>query len=303
MRTRKGFTLVELLVVIAIIGILVALLLPAIQMAREAARRSSCSNNLKQIGLGLHMYHDTFNQLPAGWRGYDPASGQPHWFGFPGWGWSASILPYMEQTAIYENSIDFDLPITDTANDEVRVAEIKIFRCPSDIGESTFDLQGGAPTVGGGVPLPIEIATGNYIGVFGTVDFHHVCNPAWPNFNGCRGDGTFMLNRQVRFADIVDGLSSTLIVGERCSKLAPSTWVGVVTGGEHGVARVAGVAHYAPNSEDTPAHYFHNFSSLHPAGTQFLAADGSVKLLNDSIDLGIYQALCTRAAGEVVGKY
>lgn len=303
MSARKGFTLVELLVVIAIIGILVALLLPAIQAAREAARRSSCSNNLKQIGLGLHMYHDTFGRLPAGWRGYDPANGQPFWFGLPGWAWSASLLPYMEQTAMYNDSVHFELPITDAANNGVRVADIKIFRCPTDIGKNTFDLQGGGPLVGTGPTFPLQIATGNYIGVFGTVDFHHLCNPASTTFNGCRGDGTFILNEQFRFADILDGLSNTLVVGERCSKLAPSTWVGVVTGGQHGVARVAGVTNYAPNSEATPAHYFHNFSSLHPAGTQFLAADGSVKLLNESIDLAIYHALTTRAGGDVVGKY
>ncbi len=300
MHKRKGFTLVELLVVIAIIGILVALLLPAIQMAREAARRSSCSNNLKQIGLGLHMYHNTFSQLPAGWKASDPNTGQPHWFGEPGWSWAASILPYMEQVAVYGDSIHFDLPITDTSNAEARVAEIKIYRCPTDIGKGTFVLQGGGPYVGSGSGFsPVELATGNYIGVFGTVDFHHVCPPP----NSCEGNGTFFLNRGCRFADILDGLSETLVVGERCSKLAPSTWVGLVTGGEHAPARICGVATYPPNSEEQPAHYFHNFSSLHPAGTQFLAADGSVKLLNESIDLGIYHALCTRAAGDVVGKY
>ena len=300
---RKAFTLVELLVVIAIIGILIALLLPAVQAAREAARRMSCTNNMKQIGLGLHMYHDTFHTLPAGWRGFDPANGQPHWFGLPGWAWSASILPYMEQTAIHDSLIHFNHPITDPVNDEARVAEIPIFRCPTDIGETTFDLPGGGPSVGGGVTFPIEIATGNYIGAFGTIDFHDVCDPSSPNFNGCEGNGTFFLNRQVRFADIRDGLSNTLVVGERSSKLAPSTWVGVVTGGEHGVARVAGVASYPPNSEDTPAHYFHNFSSFHPSGTNFLLGDGSVKLIAETIAEETFHALTTRNAGDIVGQY
>ncbi len=302
-KRRSGFTLVELLVVIAIIGILVALLLPAIQMAREAARRSSCSNNMKQIGLGLHMYHDTFQRLPAGWRGYDPSNGSPFWFGVPGWAWSASILPHMEQTALYGDSVHFELPVADAANADARLSQIKIYRCPTDIGSGVFDLQGGGPSVGSAVPFPIKMATGNYIGVFGTVDFHIVCNPSSPSFNGCEGDGVFMLNRQFRIADILDGLSTTLVVGERNSKLAPSTWVGVVTGGQHGVARVAGVASYPPNSTDTPAHYFHNFSSFHPAGTNFLSADGSVHLVAETIDLPLYHALCTRAAGDVVGKY
>ncbi len=300
---RKAFTLVELLVVIAIIGMLIALLLPAVQAAREAARRMSCTNNMKQIGLSLHMYHDTFKTLPAGWQGYDPSNGQPHWFGLPGWAWSASILPYMEQTAVHDNLIHFDHAIADPVNDEVRVAGIPIFRCPTDIGEPTFNLQGGGPAVGAGVTFPITIATGNYIGVFGTVDFHHLCNPSSPDFNGCEGNGTFFLNRPIRFSDIQDGLSNTLIVGERSSKWAPSTWVGVVTGGQHAVARVAGVASYPPNSEETPIEYFHNFSSFHPVGTNFLLGDGSVKLISESIDEKTFHALTTRSAEDLVDEY
>ena len=206
----RGFTLVELLVVIAIIGILIALLLPAVQAAREAARRASCSNNLKQIGLGLHMYHDTFKRLPPGWWGYDPSTGQPHWFGLPGWAWSAAILPYMEQMAVQESLVHFDLPIFDPANNAARVLPIEIYRCPSDVAPETFELLddrvNGAPCLVSS-PCPIELATNNYLGVFGTVDFHLVC----PGTT-CVGDGTFVLNRGFRFADIRDGLSNTLAV-------------------------------------------------------------------------------------------
>ncbi len=298
---KQGFTLVELLVVIAIIGILIALLLPAVQAAREAARRASCSNNLKQIGLGLHMYHDTFKRLPPGWWGYDPSTGQPHWFGLPGWAWSAAILPYMEQMAVQESLVHFDLPIFDPANNAARVLPIEIYRCPSDVAPETFELLddrvNGAPCLVSS-PCPIELATNNYLGVFGTVDFHLVC----PGTT-CVGDGTFVLNRGFRFADIRDGLSNTLAVGERSSKIAPSTWVGVVTCGEHAPARVCGVSSYPPNSEEQPVHYFHNFSSRHPSGTQFLAADGSVKLIAETIDESTYHALSTRAAGDIVGEY
>ena len=299
-----GFTLVELLVVITIIGILISLLLPAVQAAREAARRMSCSNNMKQIGLGLHLYYDMFNMLPAGWRGYDPGTDEPHWFGLPGWAWSASILQYMEQTALQDTLIHFDQPIHASINDAARVAKIGIFRCPSDIGEDTFELEAGSED-NFGATFPMQLATGNYIGVFGTEDFHHVCDPdeTTPPYNGCKGDGTFYLNDQVRFADISDGLSNTLVVGERSSKWAPSTWVGVVTGGKHGVARVAGLACIAPNSEQDEEEYSHNFSSMHPSGTNFLAGDGSVKLISETIADACFQALATRDNGDIVGDY
>ncbi len=294
---RKGFTLVELLVVIAVIGILIALLLPAVQAAREAARRMSCTNNMKQIGLALHMYHDTHKRLPAGWYAFDPSTGQNHWFGLPGWGWAARILPYMEQGNLFEQHVDFTLPIADPVNERARVSDIATFRCPSDTGERTFELSGGGPCVGAD-PTPIRLATGNYIGMFGTVDFHIAMSG-----NDCVGNGTFVLNRFYRFGDFTDGLTQTLVAGERSSKLAPSTWVGVVTCGQHAPARICGVSTYAPNSEDTPTQYFHNFSSFHPAGTNFLLGDGSVRLISETIDLGTYQALSTRAGGEVVGEY
>jgi prepilin-type N-terminal cleavage/methylation domain-containing protein len=297
---RNGFTLIELLVVIAIIGILIALLLPAVQAAREAARGCSCCNNIKQVGLALHTYHDTWNTLPAGWVGYDPSTRQPHWFGLPGWAWGARILPYMEQGNVYENVVHFELPITDPANSQTRVFPISTFRCPSDMGNKTFVLEGGDPYVGPGSFTPVELATGNYIGMFGSVDIHFVC----PDPGGqCEGNGSFFLNRGVAFSEITDGLSQTLIVGERCSKLAPSTWVGVVTGGLHGPARVVGVAAYPPNSEAAPVEYFHNFSSFHPSGTHFLSADGSVRLIPETMDTAIYHALATRGAGDIVGSY
>jgi len=300
---RNGFTLVELLVVIAIIGILISLLLPAVQAAREAARRMSCTNNLKQVGLALHMFHDVHKKFPAGWQSYDPATGEPFWFGTPGWAWSAHILPFLEQSNVQDRLVHFGLPIADPANAGARTLELAVFRCPSDTGEETFMLEGGGPSAGPDVSFPIEMATGNYIGVFGTRDFHFVCHPGFAEYNKCMGNGTFYLNERNRFRDILDGLSNTLFVGERASRLAPSTWVGVVPGGEHAVARVAGVGAYPPNSEAAPEHYFHNFSSYHPAGTNFLAGDGSVKMITETIDMQTYAALCTRRGGEIVGQY
>ncbi len=300
---RKAFTLVELLVVIAIIGILMALLLPAVQASREAARRTSCTNNLKQIGLALHMYHDTHQRLPAGWVGFDPGTSRPHWYGVPGWGWAARLLPFIEQNTVYKSLVRLELPITDPANDAARLFPLKIYRCPSDVGGKTFVLPGGGPYLGSGSYSPVELAIGNYMGVFGTLDLHDVCDPGSPQYNGCAGDGAFFLNRGVQFRDVRDGLSQTLVAGERSSKWAPSTWVGVVTGGRHAPARVCGVALFPPNSEQDEEHYSHNFNSYHPQGTNFLAADGSVKRIAETIAEKTYHALCTRAAGDLVGEY
>ncbi len=303
---RRAFTLIELLVVIAIIGILVALLLPAVQAAREAARRMSCSNNLKQIGLALHIYHNSFQQFPPGWRGQDPTTGQPDWLGEPGWGWCAAILPYMEQQNLYENLLDFELPVNARANELGRTTYLPTLRCPSDTSERMFELHEGHDHNHGHarslsidqVPFPLMMPIANYVGLFGTVDLHDACETGL-----CQGDGVFFLNRGVRLAEITDGLSQTFLTGERSSKLTYSTWVGAVPHSEHGPARVVGVAQFPPNSEANEEHYTHNFSSMHPTGTHFLRGDGSVRLIVDTIDHGVYLKLCTRANGDIVSAY
>ncbi len=127
---------------------------------------------------------------------------------------------------------------------------------------------------------------------------HDVCAAG-----SCRGDGTFFLNQGVRLADIKDGLSQTLVVGERTSKRSYSTWVGAVAGAEHGPARVVGIAQFPPNSEYNEEHYIHNFSSLHPSGTHFLLGDGSVHLIPETIDRPVYLSLSTRSAGDLVGNF
>jgi len=303
---RRGFTLVELLVVIAIIGLLIALLLPAVQAARESARRMSCTNNLKQIGLALHMYHETLKALPMGWIAFDADGTTPHWHGEPGWAWGAKILNYLEQRALAQNAIHDVLPIIDPANTAARVVPLRIYLCPSGKSPEKFFLgpddvespiSGSFPTVG------YQLSSSNYVGVFGTRDLHDVCDPSSPDYNECRGDGTFFLNRTVGFRDFSDGLSNTLIVGERSAKWIDSTWVGVISGGEHAPARVVGVAAYPPNSEVAEQDTVHNFSSFHPAGTNFLVGDGSVQMVHETIDQAVYRALCTRAGHDNIGDF
>ena len=292
-RDTRGFTLVELLVVIAIIGILIALLLPAVQAARESARRATCTNNLKQIGLALHLYHDTYRRLPPGWAATHPDNGRPYYLGKPGWAWGVSILPFLEQRAL-KDSVRLDLPITDPANAEVRLTPLAVYRCPTDTGETTFVLEPGSqpnPNYDPGFAAT-ELATSNFIGVFGTIRMFDVCSGS----GDCVGNGSMVFQRAFRFADIGDGLSNTYVVGERSSQISASTWVGVLAGGDHAPGRVVGVAVTPPNSQQKA---FCNFSSRHPAGTNFLAGDGSVKLAPETIDMAVYHALCTRDEGDL----
>lgn len=289
---RKGFTLVELLVVIAIIGILIALLLPAVQAAREAARRASCTNNMKQIGLAMHLHHDVYLRLPAGWDGYDQTTGRPYGLGVPGWAWAARILPFIEQANVQKNLIDFNKPVTDPANDAARLLVLATYRCPSDVGNEKFvnvDEETGQGTY--------EFATANYVGVWGTGDLH-VCGTL-PIGTQCTSDGSFFHNSTIRFADILDGLSQTFVAGERSSKLDYSTWAGTVAGNDCAPGRILGTAQFPPNS---PQSNTHDFSSQHPTGANFLLADGSVRLIPETIDQAVYRALMTRNGNEPIGN-
>ena len=282
-RRRRAFTLVELLVVIAIIGILVALLLPAVQMAREAARASSCKNNLKQLGLALHNYHDVMGQLPSGWIADQPE-------GVPGWGWTTGILAQLEQQAVEDNLIRRNLPIADTANKSAREHVLPIVICPSDTGQRLFSIGADdftPPNIDSGTPV-FQVAKSNYVGVFGSLAIEDVPSA---------GDGVFFHNSRIRFADLIDGLSNTLIVGERRSKIGGSVWSGVIEGVAEPMARVVGISDHTPNH---PHGHFDDFSSHHPSGVHFLLGDGSVSRFNDTIDLAVYQALCTRAGREAV---
>lgn len=281
-RRKSGFTLIELLVVIAIIGILVSLLLPAVQYARESARASSCWNNQKQLGVALHLFHDTHRRLPTGWTGADPDTG---------WGWCSEILPQLEQNELF-SKIRRDLPINDPLNQQVRETPLPILLCPSDGVKSTFTIYGGLGDVefgnmDAGTPL-FEVGRTNYVGVFGTDEIEDA--PA-------NGNGTFFFGSKLTLADLHDGLSSTLIVGERQSRLGGSTWTGVINGANNAKARIVGIGDHAPNHKD---HHFDDFTSKHPVGAHFLLGDGSVKRLNSTIHMDVYRALITRNGSEVV---
>jgi prepilin-type N-terminal cleavage/methylation domain-containing protein/prepilin-type processing-associated H-X9-DG protein len=303
---RPGFTLIELLVVIAIIAVLIALLLPAVQQAREAARRSACKNNMKQLGLALHNYHDTFNTFPSGWIGATPGIGHDV-EGNNGFGWGTMILPYIDQAPLY-NQLNFQRSIIDPINLPRLRQGLTVFRCPSDPQPETWEIEehGSSGTV-----LAV-LATANYVGVFGSGDHQpggrelHDCE----GFVGqCTGNGTFFHNSKVGIRDLTDGTSNTLIVGERMTQVMNSnlrlysTWSGAIPEGDEAFARILGLVDHPPNSAHRGGSHIEDFGSWHIGGAQFLLADGHVVFISENIDEDVYQYLATRAGGEVVGEF
>jgi prepilin-type processing-associated H-X9-DG protein len=227
----------------------------------------------------------------------------------PGWGWAAELLPQMEEGNVY-SAIDFKKPIYDPANasvhQSVRQRLVAPLLCPSDVVGPTesgglFDIgtdDGEEETefngvlyhqVDGGPLSPLcKVAKSNYVGVFGYTEVDE--SPA-------AGQGIFFRNSKVGFHQITDGLSKTLMVGERSSRKGGSTWAGVIAGAKAQRVRNVGIADHTPNH---PEGHFDDFSSGHPTGVHFLYADGSVQRINDMIDETIYQALTTRAGGETI---
>lgn len=293
-RSRRAFTLIELLVVIAIIAVLIALLLPAVQQAREAARRTQCKNNLKQIGLALHNYHDLFGALPPGWVAV--TNGQSDIYGMNGWGWASRILPQIDQAPLF-NQLNFNVKMESPVNAAYRVASLPAFLCPSDAaGGNTWTIQDGSGT------NLVDLARANYVGVFGVSDIDDCVG--LPN-SPCLGEGAFFQNSRIQFRDFTDGLSTTTIVGEHKSRRDSgfnwnSTWAGVVANGDDAIVRILGTTDHTPNS---PSNHIDDFSSHHVGGAHFVMGDGAVRFISANIDLGVYQHLATRAAGDIVGEF
>lgn len=335
---RRGFTLVELLVVIAIIGILVALLLPAIQAAREAARRSQCSNNLKQIGVAIHNYHDTFKAMPMGYtndfgwaQNYSgqnyahhvsppPTSESTVQRYYASWSWSAYIAPFMELTAQYE-TLDVTgmyaaQSLLNAASQEIIRTPVASFRCPSDTGKDPHNSGEYRPADANGTRR--DVASANYAGV---------CDDNSASIDNRQNNcsGVFFVDSEIGFQDVLDGTSSVMMVGERC-RYRPHARCSLlqdcgaatlfVVGASNQLshenranAAAVGSAARGINWDSTvttpgPCDNLWNakssFHSVHPGGAQFVLVDASTHFISQDVDLTTFRRLAHRADGNPV---
>ncbi len=287
LRRRRAFSIVELSVALAIVALLTSVALPALQQSREDARRLACKNNLHQLGLALHNYHDTFAAFPPGWvqKGWDAPSPAGH-------GWLSFVLPYLDHAPTY-NQIDFHRP--PVAGVKPLDLVILVYRCPSDRMDLMNPLRGGFPTA-------------NYSGNFGTTPLPRwlpaQTSESWPGTLPTpeKANGVFWCNSRVRVREFTDGPSNTFLVGERCVTSGAGIWSGV-TGNQNEDDLVTDCSHGSWLNTG-----YSSFSSLHPGGVNFLICDGSVRFIADSIDsapasagrIGMYQRLAARDDGHEV---
>lgn len=349
-QTRKpsGFTLIELLVVIAIIAVLVGLLLPAVQQAREAARKTQCKNNLKQLGLAIHGYHDTHNVFPPAYIGSPTATGSAFGVNYPddnrngpsGLGWGVMILPFLDQVPLYQQ-FNPTIAMWSSQQSVAMRAKLQAMLCPSAVGgndgfplrrytsgtnEEPLNPQPYSPA--------IVLAHAHYVTMSGSqgpwgrptaysTDFS-LPEPI-AGVGNVTMDGMFYRNSALRMADVRDGTSNTVFLGEHTSRLSDKTWVGVVP---YGVAckKVGGTvtddcdsggalvqAHSGPDSHDHPQVIIHQpnhpaghpdqLESDHVGGCHCLIGDGSVRFVSQYIDAFVWAAVCTRAGGELTGDF
>jgi len=295
-RKRLGFTLIELLVVVAIIGVLIGLLLPAVQKSREAANRAKCQNNLHQIGIALHSYHGDHCSFPPGyrWKRRMPdLSTQTD----PGWSWAAFLLPYLEQDNL-QRQINFQSSVGDPTNEAIRTAVLPVFVCPTDQQVGLFQVQ-----MADG--LSINAATNSYAACFGGLV--EIANTPG------KGDGLFYRNSRVRIADIRDGTSNTFAVGERAALFAQAPWAGAISNGTVRITPGAPVT--STSVEDAPVQVLahcgshalndiqsdpDDFFTPHVGTAFFLFADGSTRPVSVKTDVDIIRSLATRNGGEVI---
>jgi prepilin-type N-terminal cleavage/methylation domain-containing protein/prepilin-type processing-associated H-X9-DG protein len=295
---RRAFTLLELMVVLAIIGVLLGLMLPAVMKVRAVTNRVRCQNNLKQIGLASHAYHDSYGAFPPGytaWPSLDPTSTSP------GWGWASKLLPFLEQDSVHR-LIHFDLPIEHPLNAEARNTRISLFICPADADvPATFGISNGSgQTIVQAAPL-------SYAGCWGGGELDEIPGPK---------EGILYRNSHIRLTDITDGTSNTTMIGDRAWSHAMAPWAGAIQRGlllpgpmnpwRNTAPAVAPATQLVLAHSRTINDNYDKDGSLddyfgnHPEGINMLFADGSVRFLRSDMDRAVLRAMGTRAGGEVV---
>jgi prepilin-type N-terminal cleavage/methylation domain-containing protein/prepilin-type processing-associated H-X9-DG protein len=290
---RKGFTLFELLVVIAIIAMLIGLLLPAVQKVREAAARTQCQNNLKQLGLACHAYHDAARVLPPG---YTANAAYPSTA--PGWGWAAYLLPYLEQAPLYRQ-INFNLQVQGQAAIQTM---LPVFLCPSD-----------APPASA---FAVTDATFTTLCLAAPSSYAATCGSDASEVDDPTGNGIFYRNSKTRLTDIKDGTSNTTMIGDRAWADTQGIWAGAPNGAvtrpgatnpwttATGPAQALVLVHNNWINITTDADGgLDDFSSKHPGGANLLFADGSVRFIRsinvDGPDRLAFWAMGTRAGSDM----
>jgi prepilin-type N-terminal cleavage/methylation domain-containing protein/prepilin-type processing-associated H-X9-DG protein len=317
--SHPAFTLVELLVVIAIIGVLMGLFLPAVQSARESARRGQCTNNLKQLGLGFHNYHAAQKRFPPayvirpGGGGINGAPDRQTRDAGPGWAWGMLLLPYLEQQTLY-NSFDVNRPCWDAQNAPAARTDVPLFLCPSATGNNgafkVINEQGATLAVFGRANYVTNVGQDETWG-YAVDDYSALA------------DGPLYRNSPTRSGDVRDGLSNTIFLGEHHPVLSSKTWVGVVPGAavcptprfafsecDHAATLVQ--VHSGPAEDEIP-HVIHPPNSPlchvcqmyaeHPGGCNVMLGDGSVRFVSEYLHQPTWAALSSRAMGDVVGEY
>lgn len=306
MRRRTGFTLIELLVVIAIIAVLIALLLPAVQQAREAARRTQCKNQMKQLGLALHNYHDTSNIFPVsyqtngGWNETSSVSAS----------WLFGILPYVDQANLFM-SADPKQVWSAAVNQPLTVQSMPLFLCPSDATNNGGKLTGMTNLNGGiayGVTGYKAIAGNNW--AWGTFTHTHATGRFSGSADGLNfGNGWMCRNDNgggpwtTKMRDLTDGTSSTFMIGEslpgRCSH---SAWWWF----NHSTATCSVPLNYYQKNQTVAATNWpdnYSFASQHVGGGHFVMGDGTVRFISENIDITVYRNLASISGAEVLGEY
>ena len=341
-RASRGFTLIELLVVIAIIAILIALLLPAVQQAREAARRTQCKNNMKQIGLAMHNYHDVYLAFPPGWindyaryansagAGTGNANVRDGHYGAieqrAQWAWSAFILPYIDQAPAF-NTLGVsdrraEFAVDNTAAQTVLTTPMPAFRCPSDTGPAVTNNQ---RDVNGATATQVKVAVSNYL-----------ASNRGDHPSGTGAIGTSVMNRKlqgelglffgdskIRIRDITDGTTNTLMGGERAWEYRTGDPATALTTARAGILFVArgetdgnadcnGINCGYADAVATTGQGMNNsnngparagYSSRHEGGAQFILGDGSVRFISENVDIITFGNLGDRDDGNVIGEF